>query len=495
MTDWSRYNTPRIWAMVANEDDVEAWRQVAAWGDVSDSVKDQRGLLENAREKLIAAWPPGENKSSEAFLKELDTLLDRMDTARVEADDTATGLANILEALRQAKNQIEPLYQQHQDKSTDIVPAWWDHAEDEIDEQARAHMVAAETVVRENTPKLRVPEPYALEPKEPFADSTDINGGKTGSTRSGAGSGSASSGGAGGGAPRYDVPHNPPPPLPGPGGETGSGPSGTDPGSPSDGNTGGGTPSVTTPGSGSGPGLSGVITPPGATPPGTVPPGTVPPGATPPGGGTLPGPGSGGGGFLPGPIAGGGGGGLGSPIRGGVSGAGAAGGIGGVGRGTRPGVGRALPSGAVIGETVGGAGRGMAGGVPGGGAGRGVTGGVPGGGGAGRGAVGGIGGRGGSVGRAGTSRPGRATAGAMTPEEVARNRPPRPSWLPEEKTTQSSLLPGTGRGSGKRSGDATQPPFDPDNPWQVAEGVDPVINPSATPATHDPGPGVIGWRP
>jgi hypothetical protein len=50
---------------------------------------------------------------------------------------------------------------------------------------------------------------------------------------------------------------------------------------------------------------------------------------------------------------------------------------------------------------------------------------------------------------------------------------------------------GAGRG---RRGDADGPDFDPDSPWHVAEGVDPVIAPSLDRPRHDPGPNVIGWH-
>jgi hypothetical protein len=51
-----------------------------------------------------------------------------------------------------------------------------------------------------------------------------------------------------------------------------------------------------------------------------------------------------------------------------------------------------------------------------------------------------------------------------------------------------------GRGSRRASGEDDDYGFDPDNPWAVAEGVDPVINPSPDVSRNDPGPNVIGWR-
>jgi hypothetical protein len=479
-TAWGSYNTPRLWAMVKDEDDPDAWRQVAAWGDISGAMKDQRALLLQAREALVAAWPPEQNKSSAAFVGEVDKLIARMDAAKTEADDTATGLANILEALRQAKNNIQPLWEQYKDKSDDLVPAWWDNAEDELDKQAQAHMLTAEQIVQDNVARLRVPDPYALEPTDPHYQPTPLSDGNGPGGGSSGGLGSAGGRGATGVA--VPVPHDPVPPLPGHEPTVPDGPSGTGPGS---------VGSVV----GSGPGLAGVINPTGVTPAPVPPPGGGPP---PPGGGgpgivPPPGPivgpgiggvgpvGTGGSGGAPigrrgtGPGAPGlSGGGIGGTGGGGVSGLGA-GGVGGLGRGARPEAAgrRALPSGAVIGETVAGAGRGGAG-----------TGGA---------GVGGpgVGGVGGAAGR------GAGARGAGQGRGSEQGRPPRPAWLPDEPVgaARTAGQPGPGGpGRGGRRDEREQRPFDPDNPWEVAQGVRPVIAPGAEHTRHDPGPNVIGWH-
>jgi hypothetical protein len=51
-----------------------------------------------------------------------------------------------------------------------------------------------------------------------------------------------------------------------------------------------------------------------------------------------------------------------------------------------------------------------------------------------------------------------------------------------------------GRSGRRERGEDDQMAFDPDNPWEVAEGVDPVIAPSQDNPRHDPGPNVIGRR-
>ena len=469
-TNWGAFNTPRLWAMVSDEDDPDAWRQVAAWSEVAGAVQQHRTRLVEARDALAAAWPPEQNGAAQAFVTELNTLIARMDTARADADTTATGLAGILEALRTAKNQLEPLYEQYKDKNSDWVPNWWDNAEDDIDKRAREQMIKAEQTVEQHVTQLKVPDQYTMDPR----------GGRTiddPPPSSGTGSGSTSSSGGSGSTSTFSVPvpHDPVPPLPGqdpiaPDGTGGS--FGPDDGSGSPGS--GGTGSA-------GPGLAGVITPPGASPPVVNPPST----GGPPGGGpgpsviggsplpaVFPGLGSGGGsqpgaGFKGVPPAGAGPKGV-PPAGAGLKGVPPAGEGpgGGYARGRPVSTRGALPSGAVIGESVGGGARG-----------------------AGRPGVGGASGRGLS-GRPTGERPTGARGGG---------KPTPPSWLREEEGRggrPGSGALGTPGGSGRRRGDGgpDQPRFDPDNPWQVAEGVDPVIVPAEENDSHDPGPNVIGRR-
>ncbi|RSM51831.1 hypothetical protein DMB66_41100, partial [Actinoplanes sp. ATCC 53533] len=146
-TAWSAYNTPRIWAMVENEDDPESWRQVAALGSMAGLLNDQRKRLELAKEALIEAWPPGKNKAAAAFVDMIDDLLFNMAENKTIADSNAGALGQVLEALRQAKVKVEPLYRSYLEKNDDWVPGWWDNAEDELDEKAREQMRYAENIV------------------------------------------------------------------------------------------------------------------------------------------------------------------------------------------------------------------------------------------------------------------------------------------------------------------------------------------------------------
>lgn len=210
-TPWSSYNTPRIWAMVEGEDDPEAWRQVAALGSMAGLLKDQRARLELAKQKLVDAWPPEQNKAARAFVNEMDQLLFTMQVNKDIADSNAGALGQIVDALRQAKEKIAPLYQSYVDKSDDWVPGWWDHAEEELDEQARQHMREAEQLVAHPDNAITVPGIYEFQPDEAHTrsgDGSDADG-PTGRTGSGTGGSIAAVG-------KIAVPHEPPPSLPRP---------------------------------------------------------------------------------------------------------------------------------------------------------------------------------------------------------------------------------------------------------------------------------------
>jgi len=248
VTPWSAYNTPRIWAMVENEDDPESWRQVAALGSMAGLLKDQRSRLEDAKQKLIDAWPPETNKASAAFVELIDNLLLTMQENKQVADSNAAALGQVLEALRQAKAHVAPLYQSYLEKSDDWVPGWWDNAEDELDEQARERMREAEKIIAHPDNTLRSPDPYEFAPGEYVSKriGTGDSGGNDAVTP-------PSVGAAGG----FQVPHDPPPALP----STGvAGPSPSVPSEPLE-------PGIA-PG---GPDLAGVITPAPAPAPSVAP--------------------------------------------------------------------------------------------------------------------------------------------------------------------------------------------------------------------------------
>ncbi|MFF5079845.1 hypothetical protein ACFY36_22565 [Actinoplanes sp. NPDC000266] len=544
-TNWAAYNTPRLWSMVMDEDDALARSQVGAWRQLAGSVRGEKDALVAARAELVAAWPPEENASAAAFVGQVDNLIARLETASADADTTANGLDNILNALAGAKEKIRPLWEQYKDKSSDVVPRWFDSAEDELDEQARQHMINAERAVSDAVAMLKVPPAFEFHiegvkewpppggsarlgpggievpvPHEPvpplpgrealLPDGAGVGGAGAGAgagagvgagVEAGAGAGVGVGGGAGVGAGG----------VIGGGAGFGAGDSGAGAGAV----IGGGVGSGLVGGGVGGPDLAGVINPQGSGgEAGPMPGGGLSGSGTPlpsgSAGGAAP--------VVPGLLPGSGG----APVIGG--GLGRAPGSTSAGSGTGRTAGRTpLPSGAVIGGTGGGR-TGSAGVGPGltGVGGRGVSGGA--------GVVPVAGGRRGRSDRRSSSSPdeqvsgsgsvpGSATAGGAAPiggpvggrpgaTRSGGGRPgsarsgggpvPRPAWLPDDPVgpeRHQAAAGGMAHGGHRRGRDSgEQARFDPDSAWRVAEGVAPVIVPGEDDDRHDPGLDVIGRR-
>lgn len=275
-TNWDAYNTPAIWQMIAGEDDPRGWRQVNAWGNFEQAVTAQRRRLIACRKSLVEKWPPESSEASRAFVQQLDALIQSMDASLAAASSTARALSGIMLALADAKREIEPIKNEYDEKSSDLILRSWDDAEDELDQRARAVMSRAERAVRDYTPMIKSPLPYRLRTGQDTSAPFDPN-------RPGRG-GSGSGGGPGLDAAIPPVPHDPPAHRPG-----------TEPVTPG-GREWVATPPVTEGAGGAGPGLAaGPPVAPGL-PGGPGGPGTVSPvsglggagGPAGPGGGALP---------------------------------------------------------------------------------------------------------------------------------------------------------------------------------------------------------------
>jgi hypothetical protein len=130
-----------------------------------------------------------------------------MDDTKRQADTNATALGNVVDELRKAKEQLQPIYEEYRQKNDDWTPGWWDHAEDELDEKARKVMIASEQAIAPHAEKIAAPEPYRFEAGAKFTDDHTFVPGDTPGESKGSGEGH--------GGDQSSVPHDPPPALPG----------------------------------------------------------------------------------------------------------------------------------------------------------------------------------------------------------------------------------------------------------------------------------------
>jgi hypothetical protein len=476
---------PRLWQMIdtAQQKLQPSRDQVSAWERASGMLSNHASRLQDCRNQLATLWPPEQNAASAAYMAELDRLIQAAQQTSTAAQNNATHIGHVADAIDQARVKLKPIYdeyvknqalladyQKQVEKAGDLgglvggaagqswglgalgrkagdflgenametftSPPVSDAQQAALVARARAVQVEVDGAARDGSNRVQPPPEYI----PPHLGKEQENTNSVNRTRA-----------------RVPPEVDPPP-------HRRAEPDDTKPGyiegtPPPDLHTEHTPPNITTPTyPPEGPSLTGVTPPtttlPGPTlpptPPVPTPPPTVTPGLPvgPPyiGGAPPVGPvNTGGGPRVPGPT---GRVGLGPTAistgvpPGGVIGARPGGGVGGVpgGVGGVGGAPRANPVGGVIGQSGQGAGRpGAAGAIGGAGAGRGP-----------------------SAGRAGA-------AGG----------------------TGSSGMIGGQRGRQTRDEQDTRH-WDPDNPWAVEEGVAPEIEPNRTVGRHEPGTGVIG---
>jgi hypothetical protein len=247
--DWGRYNLPAIRTLISDVDVCDGADRVLAWDGLAAAVRDQHTRLLAAADNLAAVWPPGKNDSALEFQRQVKGLADSMQETLKKAEDTKAGLGGVVQAFATAQSRVRELAAGREGVSDDWMPRFVDHAEDKYDEQAQAAMREAEAAIQDHGSQIQSPSLFQM---RPFYDDGGhhLTGGDGGSGRpsaessAGSGSGNAPAQPGLSASPRpVPVPVDPnsmvPPPAPPPAVEN--------PGSDGD-----------SPGSGSGPVLSGI---------------------------------------------------------------------------------------------------------------------------------------------------------------------------------------------------------------------------------------------
>jgi hypothetical protein len=160
--NWSRYNLPAIWGLIADVDVCDGADRVLAWDGLASAVRDQHKRLLAAADSLAAVWPPAQNDSAEEFQRQVRGLADSMQETLSKAEDTKAGLNGVVQAFSTAQGKIRDLASGREGVSNDWMPRFVDHAEDKYDEHAQAAMRDAEAAIGDHSAQIQAPKLYEL---------------------------------------------------------------------------------------------------------------------------------------------------------------------------------------------------------------------------------------------------------------------------------------------------------------------------------------------
>lgn len=116
LTDWRLMDVLSMWACVQDQDTAGQWKQVAGWRKVCDLALAHLSRLREYRRGLAEAWPPETNTAARAYIAELDQLIDRVQRTHDAAAANYDALAAAARAIGSARAELQPLHEEYAKK-------------------------------------------------------------------------------------------------------------------------------------------------------------------------------------------------------------------------------------------------------------------------------------------------------------------------------------------------------------------------------------------
>jgi hypothetical protein len=137
------------------------------------------------RDRLAEVWPPERSEAAMAFLQRVNDLVEVMTLTSVGAAKVHDGLRHVVDAIADARAELAPMVVAYENDAPLLDPRVVRQARKELDQRARAALMAADTTVRQASGMLGVALPayervHASGTELPMTDTTDVGRGDVG---------------------------------------------------------------------------------------------------------------------------------------------------------------------------------------------------------------------------------------------------------------------------------------------------------------------------
>ncbi|PWR07102.1 hypothetical protein DKT68_20215 [Micromonospora acroterricola] len=115
-TDWQLMDVNSMWACLQDHDTANHWKQVAGWRKVCDLAQIHLGRLQEYRRGLAEAWPPETSAASGTYLAQLDELIDKVRHTHDAAAANYTALSAATQAIGTTRAELRRVYEEYATK-------------------------------------------------------------------------------------------------------------------------------------------------------------------------------------------------------------------------------------------------------------------------------------------------------------------------------------------------------------------------------------------
>jgi hypothetical protein len=197
-TNWNGYDVRQMWSMLEGQQTDPHWKLVSGWRKTFELTSLHLSRLKDYRERLAEAWPPERNAASAAYVAHLDYLIGHVQQtydAAVANYDAFSGATGAISTARYELKKVYDEYQANQVKLDDYdlqIAAATDPAnsglpqpapgpppvpagrQEELNNRARSLMFSLSGELTQARAAIRQPPPY--KPPPAGGISTDRSG-------------------------------------------------------------------------------------------------------------------------------------------------------------------------------------------------------------------------------------------------------------------------------------------------------------------------------
>ncbi|WDZ86817.1 hypothetical protein [Micromonospora cathayae] len=117
LTNWNNMNVVTMWATIQDQRTDNHWRQVTGWRKTSELALTHLSRLKEYRRGLAEAWPPEKSAASRAYLAELDELIGRVQSTYDASVANYNALSAATSAISSTRTELKKLFDQFEEKN------------------------------------------------------------------------------------------------------------------------------------------------------------------------------------------------------------------------------------------------------------------------------------------------------------------------------------------------------------------------------------------
>jgi hypothetical protein len=117
-TPWESMTIDKMQSLIQNPDTDKQWDLVTGWKKSAELISQHRFQVESYRDSLASAWPPERSAASAQYIDRLNALLANLNETHEAALANYNAVASATGSIYQAQVQMEKIYQEYKNNET-----------------------------------------------------------------------------------------------------------------------------------------------------------------------------------------------------------------------------------------------------------------------------------------------------------------------------------------------------------------------------------------